>query len=172
MREWSLQTTGWHLKGSDKTYDLSNLNPEEYGDALFYKDRWMNENDFRLMKAEFEARPVFLQRDDRIAAHFLTCFLSLLLYKYLEKKINRGINHFTPEEIITALTDMNFVSVQGDGYVPTYTRTDLTNAFHESAGFRTDRKIVTKKEMRKIISYTKNKRQQKNNIILLENNNQ
>ena len=55
--------------------------------------RWIIEDCFRITKTEFEARPVFLQRDDRIKAHFLTCFLALLLYKYLEKKVNRTTGH-------------------------------------------------------------------------------
>lgn len=117
--------------------------------------RWIIEGGFRIMKTEFEARPVFLQRDDRIRAHFLTCFLALLIYKYLERKLNRGINHFTPENIISALIDMNFVSVSGEGYIPTYTRTNTTNALHGTVGFRTDIQIVTKKEMRKILSCVK-----------------
>jgi transposase len=117
--------------------------------------RWIIENGFRIMKTDFDARPVFLQRDDRIKAHFLTCFLALLLYKYLEKKVNRGTNHFTPNNIINTLINMNFLSVPGEGYVPTYTRTKLTNALHGSAGFRTDTQIVTKKQMRNIIASTK-----------------
>ena len=107
------------------------------------------------MKTDLRARPVYLKRDDRIKAHFLTCFLSLLLYKHLEKKVNRGGHHFTTSEIIGTLRDMNFLSVNGEGYVPTYTRTDLTNNLHGSAGFRTDYQIVTKKQMRSIIAQTK-----------------
>jgi len=106
--------------------------------------RWIIEDCFRITKTEFEARPVYLQRDDRIEAHFLTCFLALILYKYLAKKINRAGKHFTPDEIIGTLQDMNFVSVAGEGYIPTYTRTDLTNHLHGSAGFRTDTQIVSK----------------------------
>lgn len=266
LQLWSLEKAGWHIAGSDKVYDLSEVNPEEHDDTLFYKDRWTNEgglsqrliatfsfkykeylkyvrdrqigraekiimnggaklnkkkpndpkrfisqtsytpdgeiaqatsyslnqemiaqeelfdgfyaictdleddapaiiqanagrwiieNGFRIMKNEFEARPVYLQRDDRIEAHFLTCFLALLLYKYLEKKLNRGLNHFTPDEIIGTLTEMNFLSIAAEGYMPTYTRTSLTNALHGSAGFRTDKQIVTKKEMRSIIAQTK-----------------
>ena len=86
--------------------------------------RWMIENCFRTMNTDFDARPMYLQRDDRIRAHFLTYFLALLLYKYLEKKINRGGNHFSTEEIISTLSDMNFLAIQGEGYIPTYTRTD------------------------------------------------
>lgn len=117
--------------------------------------RWIIEDCFRITKTDLEARPVYLQRDDRIKAHFLTCFLALILYKYLAKKVNRGGRHFSPDEIISTLRDMNFVSVAGEGYIPTYTRTDLTNNLHGSAGFRTDTQIVSKQRMKTIISLTK-----------------
>ncbi len=117
--------------------------------------RWGVENDFRITKTDMDARPVYLKRDDRIKAHFLTCFLALLIYKYLEKKINRGGMHFTTREILGTLRDMNFLSVDGEGYIPAYERTDLTNHLHGSAGFRTDTQIVTKKKMRSIIASTK-----------------
>lgn len=118
--------------------------------------RWIIEDCFRITKTDFEARPVFLQRDDRIRAHFLTCFLALILYKYLAKKVNRGGKHFSPDEIISTLQDMNFLSIPGEGYIPTYTRTDLTNNLHGSAGFRTDTQIVSRQKMKKIINETKN----------------
>ena len=117
--------------------------------------RWVVENDFRITKTDMDARPVYLKRDDRIKAHFLTCFLALLIYKYLEKKINRGGMHFTTREILGTLRDMNFLSVEGEGYIPAYERTDLTNHLHGSAGFRTDTQIVTRKKMRSIIASTK-----------------
>lgn len=272
LQDWALETTGWHISGSDSEYDISQLDPDEYNSVTFYKERWeptrmstgevleqriivtfsfkyreylsyvrnrqisraqalldsgrgntskrkspndakryikseyctadgelaqienfslnqdmidqesrfdgfygictdlegpapeiikinggrwIIENGFRTMKTDLRARPVYLKRDDRIKAHFLTCFLSLLLYKYLEKKVNRGGQHFTTSEIIGTLRDMNFLSVNGEGYIPTYTRTDLTNNLHGSAGFRTDCQIVTKKQMRSIIAQTK-----------------
>jgi len=117
--------------------------------------RWIIENGFRIFKTDFEARPVYVRRDDRIKAHFLTCFLALLIYKYLEKKVNRGGKHFTTEEIVDTLREMDFLSIPGEGYIPTYTRTDLTNNLHGSAGFRTDTQIVTKQKMRTIIAQTK-----------------
>ena len=117
--------------------------------------RWIIENGFRIFKTDFEARPVYVRRDDRIKAHFLTCFLALLIYKYLEKKVNRGGKHFTTEEIVDTLRSMDFLSIPGEGYIPTYTRTDLTNNLHGSAGFRTDTQIVTKQKMRSIITQTK-----------------
>ncbi len=117
--------------------------------------RWIIENGFRIMKTDFDARPVYVRRDDRIKAHFLTCFLALLIYKYLEKKVNRAGKHFTTEEIVDTLRSMDFLSIAGEGYVPTYTRTDLTNHLHGSAGFRTDTQIVTRQKMRSIIAQTK-----------------
>ena len=117
--------------------------------------RWIIENGFRIFKTDFDARPVYVRRDDRIKAHFLTCFLALLIYKYLEKKVNRGGRHFTTEQIVDTLRSMDFLSIPGEGYIPTYTRTDLTNHLHGSAGFRTDTQIVTKQKMRSIISETK-----------------
>ena len=124
--------------------------------------RWIIENGFRIMKTDFDARPVYVRRDDRIKAHFLTCFLSLLLYKYLEKKVNRGGKHFTTEQIVDTLRSMDFLSVAGEGYIPTYTRTDLTNNLHGSAGFRTDTQIVTKQNMRSIIAQTKKREKDEN----------
>ncbi len=117
--------------------------------------RWIIENGFRILKTDFGARPVYVRRDDRIKAHFLTCFLSLLIYKYLERKVNRANRHFSTGEITDTLRGMDFLSVSGEGYIPTYTRTDLTNNLHGSAGFRTDLQIVTKKMMRGIIAQTK-----------------
>ena len=117
--------------------------------------RWIIEDCFRITKTEFEARPVFLRRDDRITAHFLPCFLALILYKYLAKKVNRAGKKFSPGEIIGTLQDMNFLCIPGEGYIPAYTRTDLTNHLHGSAGFRTDTQIVSKQMMKKIISETK-----------------
>lgn len=125
--------------------------------------RWIIEDCFRITKTEFEARPVYLQRDDRIKAHFLTCFLALILYKYLAKKINRAGCHFSANNIISTLKDMNFVSLAGEGYIPTYTRTDLTNNLHGSAGFRTDTQIVSKQRMKSIISESK-KTSKKENV--------
>jgi len=114
--------------------------------------RWEIEECFRIMKSEFKARPVYLSNDDRIEAHFTTCFISLILYRLLEKRLNEK---FTCHEIITGLRDMNFLEIKGDGYVPTYTRTDFTDALHDAFGFRTDYQIVSSGVMKKIFKETK-----------------
>ena len=94
----------------------------------------------------------YLSKDDRIQAHFTTCFISLIIYRLLEKKLNQ---EFTCHEIISQLRDMDFFEIKGEGYLPTYTRTDFTDALHEAFNFRTDYQIVTKSMMKKILSATK-----------------
>lgn len=117
--------------------------------------RWEIEECFRIMKSEFKARPVYLSRDDRIQAHFTTCFLALVLYRYLEKLLDE---QFTSQEIINGLRDMNFYSIPTEGYIPTYTRTDFTDALHEAFGFRTDYEIVSIKKMKNYFKETKKKK--------------
>ncbi len=116
------------------------------------KRRWEIEESFRIMKSEFRARPVYLQRDDRIKAHFTTCFISLMLYRLLEKKLSGS---YTSDEIISGLKAMNFYEIKGEGYIPTYIRTDFTDALHDSFGFRTDYQIVNMKQMKKIFRDSK-----------------
>ena len=104
------------------------------------------------MKSEFKARPVYLSRDDRIKAHFTTCFISLIVYRLLEKRLN---DKYTCCEIIQGLKDMDFYEVKGEGYIPTYTRTDFTDDLHDIFGFRTDYQIVKTSQMKKIFKVTK-----------------
>jgi len=114
--------------------------------------RWEIEECFRIMKSEFQARPVYLKRQERIVAHFITCFISLILYRYLEKKLD---NRYTIGQIIDTLQNMNFTKHEGKGYEPNYTRTELTDALHEAFGFRTSKEIVPIKKMKKICADTK-----------------
>jgi transposase len=114
--------------------------------------RWEIEECFRIMKSEFKARPVYLSKDDRIQAHFTTCFISLIIFRFLEKKLEEK---FTCHEIISGLRDMEFFEIKDEGYVPTYTRNDFTDALHEAFGFRTDYQIVASKMMKKIFKDTK-----------------
>lgn len=262
LQDFCLGDDGWYLPGSDRKYKLSELDEEKDCDRVFYKDRWINENDleqhlivtysikyrnyqravrgrqivraeklaenpsslsrkkendpkrfvmqehcttdgevaektitsldqnridnemkydgfyavctnleddvsdiirinqkrweieecFRIMKTEFKARPVYLSRRDRITAHFTTCFTALVIYRMLEKKLE---NRFTCEEIIGTLRNMNMMIAPGEGYIPTYTRTDLTDALHGAFGFRTDYQITSQKNMRKILNQTR-----------------
>ena len=104
------------------------------------------------MKSDLESRPVYLQKDPHIKAHFATCFLALILVRYLEKALQYL---YTSSEIIDTLREMDFVDSKGHGYSPAYTRTDLTDALHEVFGFRTDYEILTPAQMKKIYKHTK-----------------
>ena len=114
--------------------------------------RWEIEECFRIMKSEFKARPVYLQRDDRITAHFTTCFLSLVLYRYLEKKLE---GKYTVQKIINTLREMDLKKNKDGSYEPVYTRTDLTDLMHEKSGFRTDYEIIKNSNIKKIINSSK-----------------
>lgn len=117
------------------------------------KQRWEIEENFRIMKSDFEARPVYVQRDDHIKAHFLTCYISLLVYRLLEKKLGEG---FTCNRILETLRGMNMTLLSKEsGYIPSYKRTKLTDSLHSTFGFRTDFEFISKTSMRTIISKTK-----------------
>lgn len=261
LQDYCLSPDGWHLPGDKRTYSLTELDAGEYRDAIFYKDRWINENDmeqhlvvsfsfkhreyqrsvrnrqiiraaeavaspsktkpkqndykrfihdehctndgevagrtirsldqdrieeeekydgfyavctnledspeeiialnhrrwkieecFRIMKTEFKARPVFLSREDRIRAHFLTCYLALVIFRLLEKKTD---GRFTCDELIRTMQNMDLCLFPGEGYVPAYTPDDVSDALHKAFGFYTDYQIIPQKTMKKILTKTK-----------------
>ena len=114
--------------------------------------RWEIEESFRIMKNEFKSRPVHLSREDRIKAHFITCFLSLVIYRFLEKKTDEK---YTVSELLETLRNMYFYKEKNVGYIPAYIRTDITDLLHEKFGFRTDYEIITEKNFEKIFKQTK-----------------
>ena len=119
------------------------------------KGRWEIEESFRIMKTDFKSRPVELSREDRIKAHFLTCYIALVIYRILEKKLDYN---YSTSEILDCIRNMNVLEVKGDGYIPEYERTDLTDELHEIFNFRTDYEIVNYKKYKKIFNQIKNKK--------------
>ena len=117
--------------------------------------RWEIEECFRIMKTDFEARPIYLQEDMRIKAHFLICFLALVIYRYLEKGLG---NTYTCETILDKLKTMNFADVQEQGFMPLYTRDKLTDALHQVCGFETDFQLITKSQMKTIQKKSKGRK--------------
>ena len=111
------------------------------------KGRWEIEESFRIMKSDFLARPVNLSREDRIKAHFMTCFIALLIYRILEKELSYK---YTTSQILKTLRTMNVLESKGDGYIPEYIRTNLTDDLHNVFDFRTDYEINTYKDLKKI----------------------
>ena len=138
----------------------TNLEDRPPAIAKINHNRWEIEECFRIMKTDFKSRPAYVYTDTRIKAHFMTCFLALIIFRYLEKKLEYK---YTCEEILDTIRDMNFLKATGEGYIPTYTRTELTDCLHEAFGFRTDYQIVSEKQMKKIFRETKMKKSTQKN---------
>ncbi len=113
------------------------------------KGRWEIEESFRIMKSDFLARPVSLSREDRIKAHFITCFISLFIYRLLEKKLDYK---YTTSQILDTLRNMNMIEQKGLGFEPEYERTIITDDLHDLFKFNTDLEIVSYKKMKKFFN--------------------
>lgn len=111
--------------------------------------RWQIEECFRIMKTEFRARPVYLSRRDGIQGHFLTCFIALLVYRLMDDRLG---GRFTCEQLLSTLRGMDMLELAGEGWIPAYTRDDVTDALHDAFGFRTDYEIVTNRQMGKVLT--------------------
>ena len=134
----------------------TDLLDDEVSDILKVSEgRWQIEECFRIMKTDFSARPVYLQDENRIKAHFLICFLALTIYRFLEKKLD---SKYTCEELLNVLKAMNFVEVQEQGFIPTYKREPITDALHDACGFRTDYQFITKSQMKTIQKESKGRK--------------
>ena len=133
---------------------VSNLDDDPCEIIKVNKRRWKIEECFRIMKTEFKSRPIYVQKDERIKAHFITCFLALVIYRYLEKKIDYK---YTCDQLLDTLQNMNLREIVGEGYLPSYTRTDITDTLHDNFSFRTDYQMVSKSNMKKILKETKKK---------------
>ncbi|MBO5523371.1 MAG: IS1634 family transposase [Roseburia sp.] len=133
----------------------TDLLDDEVDDILKVSEgRWQIEECFRIMKTDFSARPVYLREENRIKAHFLVCFLALIVYRLLEKKLN---SKYTCETLLDTLKSMNFAEIQEQGFIPLYKREAVTDDLHEVCGFRTDYQFITKSKMRTIQKKSKGK---------------
>ena len=137
---------GYYGITTNSTGDISEI-------LAISKNRWEIEESFRILKTDFDSGTIHLSREDRIKAHFLTCFISLLIYRILENKLNYK---YTNNQIIEKLKDMEVYEEKGSGYSPAYVRDDLTDDLHELFGFRTDFEIVTYENFKKIFTQIKN----------------
>ena len=116
------------------------------------KNRWEIEESFRILKTDFDSGTIHLSREDRITAHFLTCFISLLIYRILENKLDYK---YTNSKIIEKLRNMEVYEEKGAGYSPAYVRDDLSDTLHEIFGFRTDFEIISYENFKKIFDTIK-----------------
>ena len=134
---------------------VTNLDDDVQDIIAINKRRWQIEECFRILKSDFDARHVYLRDDDRIKAHFLICFMALLFFRILENKLEYK---YTADKIVDTMKKMNLTLLEGYGYIPSYTRTDITDDLHKLFGFRTDYQITKKQKMRNIIHQTKDKK--------------
>ena len=109
--------------------------------------RWEIEESFRIMKDEFDSGTVHLSREDRIKGHFITCYLSLFIYRYLEHKLD---DKYTVHEIVTKLQEIKMLEHNGKGFEPIQTRDNLTDDLHKFLGINTDTEILTYKKIKEI----------------------
>lgn len=139
--------------GYDGFYAVcTNLEDDARQIVKINQSRWEIEECFRIIKHEFRARPAYLSRSERIKAHFMTCFIALIVYRYLEKQVGED---YTAEKIIQTLRDMNMVKQDGYGYIPAFDRTDLTDRLQEVTDICTSTEIVTMANMRSVCKLSK-----------------
>ena len=160
-----LAVTGDSEKADIRYYiDLEKIAGEEKYDGLYVvctdlldddaadilkvsEGRWQIEDCFRTMKTDFDARPVYVSREDSIKAHFLICFLALLHFRLLKRDLKTPC---TTEQLLKVLKDIKFADVEDQGFMPVYERQKITDELHENCGFRTDYQLITKRKMKHI----------------------
>ena len=108
--------------------------------------RWEIEESFRIMKSEFKARPVYVRNDNRIRAHFLTCFMALTLYRILEKRLKEK---YTAETLIKTLKEMDVHHIRGAGYIPLFKRNELTDKLQSLYNYQLSTEIIDSTMMKK-----------------------
>ena len=157
LAEKSIYTINQNIIDEEAKYDglyavCTNLEDSVEDIIKVNKRRWEIEESFRIMKTDFKSRPVYHSKDEMIKAHFIICFLSLIVYRYVEKKLDEK---YTAPEIIETLRNMNMKLENETLYIPNYIRTDLTDALHNKFGFRTDFEVISEKNIKKILKQTK-----------------
>ena len=130
----------------------TNLEDDIHTIVEINKRRWEIEEAFRIMKHELEARPVYLSRQDRISAHFLTCFIALLILRILERRLtDSGFRDFTLPEIIAELRKVRYNKTK-DLFFPAFTRTSLTEALEHTFCLPIQQEVYGRKQMRSLIA--------------------
>ena len=105
--------------------------------------RWEIEESLMLMKSEFKSRPVYLQTDERIKAHFTTCYMALVLFRIIEQKVNEKLGRNVPAgHLIDTLRKMKITALDRY-YTGAFTRTEITDALNELSSMRFDCELLT-----------------------------
>ncbi|GAU79259.1 mobile element protein [Fusibacter sp. 3D3] len=113
--------------------------------------RYKIEDCFRVMKTNFSARPVFHQNKERIIAHFMICYTALLIYRLLEKKLDLNQTHFSVENIVETLKNMEIANIEDMCYMSTYTCSQVCTALNTVFDLELNKKYYQPKELNKKI---------------------
>ncbi len=118
-------------------------------------NRWQIEESFRIMKTDFDAGTIYLQREDRIKTHFLTCFIALLITRILEQQIEAEKKQYSVSKIINKLKELNLVKVSDEGYIPTFTNEQLLMDLINKYNIPLNKQAYRTSKIKKIINSTK-----------------
>ena len=114
-------------------------------------NRYKIEDCFRIMKTNFSARPVFHQNRERIVAHFMVCYTALLIYRILEKKLNMYGTHFTVDNVIETLNNMQVANLEDVCYMSTYDNSQVLTSLNAILELELDKKYYQPKDLNKKI---------------------
>ena len=103
------------------------------------------------MKSNFSARPVFHQNRERIVAHFMVCYISLLIYRILEKKLDIYGTHFTVDNVIETLNNMQVANLEDVCYMSTYDNSQVLTSLNAILELELDKKYYQPKDLNKKI---------------------
>jgi hypothetical protein len=129
----------------------TNLDDDASSIIEIISKRYKIEDCFRVMKTNFTARPVYHQNRERIIAHFMICYTALLVYRLLEAKLDAYGTHFTVENIIETLKNMEVANVQDMYYLSTYNGSQICTALNAIFDLGLDKKYYQPKELNKKI---------------------
>ena len=107
------------------------------------------------MKTDFKSRPVYLQNENRIRSHFLTCYLALLIYRILEQKINDDSHHYTTTQIISSLKEMNLFKLNDVGFASNYQASELLDSLCKSFDLDLNKQAYRSNKIKKLIKLSK-----------------
>ena len=134
---------------------VTNLDDNDEEIVAINHNRWKIEESFRIMKTEFKSRPVYVQKENHIKAHFLTCYLALLIYRILEQKLNDEGYHFTTREIIDSLREMKLMNLNDLCYSAAFTRTHFTDRLEEVFGLSLSLQALSNPYIKSLIKKSK-----------------
>lgn len=116
-----------------------------------YKGLWEIEDSFKIIKSEFKARPVYVKKDEHVEAHFLVCFVALVIMRVLEQMLRKK---HTVRQIRNSLISYSCSYLEQNYYLFDY-RDDVIRSFESVFGFDLGKKIMSQAEIRKILQYKK-----------------